>query len=1293
MNKVPLRFAVLEIILAFFAFAACEPADPVPGGGASDKLKITGNRTITLPSDAATATIAFTATAKWTAELANDRPADWISVSPASGGKGEAAVTVTIMDNDAPDERSAVIKITCGGIYETVKVVQKQKDMITLTPSANEFPAAGGTFTVNVKSNIAYTFEVNGSDWIINSGTRALTGKTTAFTISPNGDTRRREGSVTVKSDLGNETYTIYQAGADPIIVLSTSSVPMPTAGGSFQVEVSSNVTVEMQVTSGEEWLTEDKTRTMSSHTYFFNVAANPDPDARTGEITFTSRETGLAEKVTVTQMQKDALVVAPDLMEIGAAGGTLDIAVSYNTDFQIEIAENWISRILPTKAMVTDVLNFEVQPNETYDIRENEITFTAGDIVQKVTVRQDAAKGYIPGFKSDYTVSASEGTLLLSASSNVPLEAVSQTEWIRVAEGTRGLEARTIVLEIAANPDANRRTGKVAVNAPSLDLTDTVTVVQIGAGEIFIPDEGFRAYCLEKFDGDGDGSLSEEERNAVKEMSIPLGDLIGSLVGVEFFPNLSNLTIYDSTMPEADFSKNPEMSSANFYGCENLQRVAFDSPQLISLTFDGCRSLKTLSISEKSRRLNLVRLIRTAVTTLDLSMSYVLSTLWIEDTPMADLTLRTGTGEALNASAEILSGVTIHYVGEDMRMPYQFVDPMVKRYLIWKKFDLNQDNELSNGELFLGFEGMKKFYALQADIDEWLPSGEKITSLEDVANLPFESVGLLNLPKDKFYASLAPLTGSKTLNYLYLENCSVSGDIPSDLLSIPTMEETVILTTFPRTESGYATLADLFDLPPFGYVKVCSVTEDSLSLWCQEISPQGKIDYMDVGGLTFPAGFFGQITKNPAITQLTLEGSSGPDPVPDELILSPDIRYLVMVNCDFPVSRVTLPPSELLKHPVRDMAYAIYTVPQRDLAKPGLIYRSTVDGTAPVHADGEAVLYNRATVGNGVNIAFTGDGFTAENNTVGGTLETYLKHAADCLLSMPPYDRMKDYLNIWLVYAHSNQEGIGSVAGDTKYRSLVSGAWSASTYARGDMDAVRQFVSNATGVPSDDMHAINVIQNSPEYAGTCYYFITLGSITVSYQPVSCTFEQTLLHEFGGHGMAYLGDEYSLQNNLEPGETPSPLYHELGMALNIDDTSDPAAIRWAPFLADPRYQWERLGIFEGARYYMNGFYRPRWNSIMRAQWEQDGDTFNAPSREAIYLWLKFLSTRENGTYPYASWDEFMATYNREDFVTLDLSPTPVGALRPPMRKSALPDDRARRNLPVPVHHPPVIMTR
>ena len=137
-----------------------------------------------------------------------------------------------------------------------------------------------------------------------------------------------------------------------------------------------------------------------------------------------------------------------------------------------------------------------------------------------------------------------------------------------------------------------------------------------------------------------------------------------------------------------------------------------------------------------------------------------------------------------------------------------------------------------------------------------------------------------------------------------------------------------------------------------------------------------------------------------------------------------------------------------------------------------------------------------------------------------------------------------------------------------------------------------------------------------------------------------CTSEEeftaVLQHEAGGHGFGKLEDEYGYE---EKGEIPAEKKAQIrqlqagGFYKNVDFTSSEEQVRWNKFIADEDYQYDGVGVFEGACTYFTGAFRPSENSLMR----YNDAPFNAPSREAIYFRLHKLAYGDSWEYNY---DEF-----------------------------------------------------
>ena len=88
----------------------------------------------------------------------------------------------------------------------------------------------------------------------------------------------------------------------------------------------------------------------------------------------------------------------------------------------------------------------------------------------------------------------------------------------------------------------------------------------------------------------------------------------------------------------------------------------------------------------------------------------------------------------------------------------------------------------------------------------------------------------------------------------------------------------------------------------------------------------------------------------------------------------------------------------------------------------------------------------------------------------------------------------------------------------------------------------------------------------------------------------------------------------------------------------MDFTDDPETVRWKHFLADERYRYDGLGVFEGGFRFMSGVWRPTETSIMN----DSSEGFNAPSREAIYYRIHKLAYGSEWVYDYEDFVEYDA---------------------------------------------------
>lgn len=183
--------------------------DPEPG-----KITLKSDEALTFTDEAGSQEIKFDATLEWTASASES----FVTVSPASGEKGEATVTVTVAANEAYDPRTATVTLTCGEDTKTIQITQKQKGALLLTESTLTVAAEGGKVTIVAKANSNVTAAVaeGAQAWITEIKTRGLVDYNFEFEVAANEAEQPRTGQIVFTNESGSETITIQQAAAEP---------------------------------------------------------------------------------------------------------------------------------------------------------------------------------------------------------------------------------------------------------------------------------------------------------------------------------------------------------------------------------------------------------------------------------------------------------------------------------------------------------------------------------------------------------------------------------------------------------------------------------------------------------------------------------------------------------------------------------------------------------------------------------------------------------------------------------------------------------------------------------------------------------------------------------------------------------------------------------------------------------------------------------------------------------------------------------------------------------------------
>ena len=280
---------------------------------------------------------------------------------------------------------------------------------------------------------------------------------------------------------------------------------------------------------------------------------------------------------------------------------------------------------------------------------------------------------------------------------------------------------------------------------------------------------------------------------------------------------------------------------------------------------------------------------------------------------------------------------------------------------------------------------------------------------------------------------------------------------------------------------------------------------------------------------------------------------------------------------------------------------------------------------------DKKVMTLQKATAGKGIDIVFMGDAYTDKDMASGGLYETLMRQSMAEFFAVEPYKTFRDRFNVYAVKVVSKNGWIGD-----GYTTALSTSFGVGSEVFCDYDKCYEYALKVPSIKSRDNLLVCVLVNTKRHAGTTRIFDdgkqTCVAVFSSNGNDPYIFGTTLRHEAGGHGFAFLGDEYVTspepvpQNHVEEYSAQAT---RLGWWQNIDFTNDPSKVKWSVFLSDDRYK-DEVGIYEGGLY-GKGVWRPSENSIMNMNF----GGFNAPSRWAIYKRIMELSGEE------ASFEKFL----------------------------------------------------
>ena len=320
-------------------------------------------------------------------------------------GNGNSKIIVTVGVYSEMEDRNTNLTIKAGNITKVLTVTQKDGDAIILSKDKFDIPEEGGNVTVEVKSNIQYEVSIPSQfqNWIKHEPeTKAITVKNFTFTILENKEYEKREGYIVFNGNSLKDTVHIYQTAAR-ILILSKDTYNISSAKKSIEVELKSNVNYSISIpSSASHWIKLLETKAIRTDKIYFEIEENTTYDNRSAQVFIKDKNSSLCDTLYINQLQQNALILSQKQYEVLAGGEQISIEVQSNIDYEIIIpktVQEWIEQMPQSKALTKSMINLEIKPNTTYDVRSAQVFIKDKNSTLSDTVQvTQAAKGTYTG-------------------------------------------------------------------------------------------------------------------------------------------------------------------------------------------------------------------------------------------------------------------------------------------------------------------------------------------------------------------------------------------------------------------------------------------------------------------------------------------------------------------------------------------------------------------------------------------------------------------------------------------------------------------------------------------------------------------------------------------------------------------------------------------------------------------------------------------------------------------------------------------------------------------------------
>jgi hypothetical protein len=381
-------------------------------------------------------------------------------------GDGQT-VSLTLQQNETDTSRSGYLIISSGKASNKLYITQHASGITLGEGKTLSFDADGGTQTVNISSDLAWTAKTS-CTWLRFSPQSGNAGDTKiAITTLSSSISDKRIGQVYFYFGNTKKKYIdVTQAGR--YINVSQTNVNLTAeAGASGKITIDSNT--DWEIIEYPNWVSLSKAEGVSGTSSISIVAEkNNSVTARSGSILVKGKTVDISKAITVKQ---EGISFGEQQLGFDWHSGSIELNLDFPEAWSAAVSSGWISLSNYVGTGATSV-TVSVTKNDSEDARTGTITFVSEGKTFDIPVIQGGQ--YIHLSTTGGEVSAMGGTLQLYIASTVATEndvvyGSDVTNWVHITKSNDHFD-----LAVDYNPSVNSREATIVISPTDEDASET---------------------------------------------------------------------------------------------------------------------------------------------------------------------------------------------------------------------------------------------------------------------------------------------------------------------------------------------------------------------------------------------------------------------------------------------------------------------------------------------------------------------------------------------------------------------------------------------------------------------------------------------------------------------------------------------------------------------------------------------------------------------------------------------------------------------------------------------------